>query len=183
MTSEEHLQDQSQFDGNWQASHFRSGIFFQSCCGWHSGTGCSRQDCNAIWGGPLPTFTVDRRVCHSLGCSWQVGLMGTGKPATSAVAFSSNHVVGGTRRQDWNGIWGGPLPTFTVDRRVCHSLGCSWQQSASCPKWLRSLCGIDAVHLFAGAICPARLWPGKGFSCLDGNCWESSCAGAMPQQK
>ena len=66
-----HLQDQSQFDGKRQASHFRSGIFFQSCCGRHSGTGCSRQDWSAIWGGPLPTFTVDRRVCQSLGCSSQ----------------------------------------------------------------------------------------------------------------
>ena len=23
-----------------------------------------------------------------------------------------------------------------------------------------------------------RSWPGQGLSCLDGNCWESSCAGA-----
>ena len=66
-----HLQDQSKFDGKRQASHFRSGIFFQSCCGRHSGPGCSRQDWSAIWGGPLPTFTVDRRVCQSLGCSSQ----------------------------------------------------------------------------------------------------------------
>ena len=66
-----HLQDQSKFDGKRQASDFRSGILFQSCCGWHSGTGCSRQDWSAIWGGPLPTFTVDRRVCQSLGCSSQ----------------------------------------------------------------------------------------------------------------
>ena len=39
------------------------------------------------------------------------------------------------------------------------------------------------MHLFAGAICRVRSWPGQGLSCLDGNCWESSCAGAMPQQK
>ena len=32
-----HLQDQSKF-GKRQASDFRSGILFQSCCGWHSGT-------------------------------------------------------------------------------------------------------------------------------------------------
>ena len=57
--------------GSGKASHFRSGIFFQSCCGRHLGTGCSRQDWSAIWGGPLPTFTVDRRVCQSLGCSSQ----------------------------------------------------------------------------------------------------------------
>ena len=66
-----HLQDQSKFDGKRQASDFRSGILFQSCCGWHSGTGCSRQDWSAIWGGPPATFTVDRRVCQSLGCSSQ----------------------------------------------------------------------------------------------------------------
>ena len=63
-------------------------------------------------------------------CKTNVSLMGSGKQATSAVAFSSNHAVGGTRahsRQDWSAIWGGPLPTFTVDRRVCQSLGCSSQ--------------------------------------------------------
>ena len=67
-------------------------------------------------------------------CKTKVSLMGSGKPATSAVAFSSNHAVGGNSgpgcsRQDWSAIWGGPLPTFIVDRKVCQSLGCSSQGS------------------------------------------------------
>ena len=67
-----HLQDQSQFDGKRQASHFRSGIFFQSCLwGGTRAPGVADKIGVAIWGGPLPTFTVDRRVCQSLGCSSQ----------------------------------------------------------------------------------------------------------------
>ena len=67
-------------------------------------------------------------------CKTKVSLMGSGKPATSAVAFSSNSCCGrhsgtGCSRQDWSAICGGPLPTFTVDRRVCQSLGCSSQGS------------------------------------------------------
>ena len=66
-----HMQDESKFDGKRHASHFRTGICFQSCCGPRSDAGCSRQDWGAIWGGPLPTFIVNRRVCPSLGCSSQ----------------------------------------------------------------------------------------------------------------
>ena len=65
-------------------------------------------------------------------CKTKVSLMGSGKPATSAVAFSSNHAVGGSRAlgvADKIGMQFGPLPTFTVDRRACQSLGCSSQGS------------------------------------------------------
>ena len=78
-------------------------------------------------------------------CKTKVSLMGSGKPATSAVAFSSNHAVGGTRARgvaDKIGVQFGvarPQLSLLIGEsakaldavRKATNL-CSWQPPASC---------------------------------------------------